>query len=52
MTEKLTTNELQAITTATLNHYGTRAHAFWEGTKDHDVQQNYMAFLGAMTPGK
>jgi len=30
----------------TLEHYETNAAAFWEGTKDHDVSQNYEALLG------
>jgi SAM-dependent methyltransferase len=30
----------------TLAHYETNADAFWEGTKDHDVTQNYAALLG------
>ena len=29
----------------TLAHYEKRAHAFWEGTRDHDVSQNIDALL-------
>jgi SAM-dependent methyltransferase len=29
----------------TLAHYETNAADFWEGTKDHDVSQNYAALL-------
>ena len=29
----------------TLAHYEANAADFWEGTKDHDVSQNYEAFL-------
>ncbi len=29
----------------TLAHYEGRASTFWEGTKDHDVSQNYAALL-------
>jgi SAM-dependent methyltransferase len=32
----------------TLAHYEANAASFWEGTKDHDVSQNYAAFLGAL----
>jgi SAM-dependent methyltransferase len=34
--------------TRTLAHYDANARAFWEGTRDHDVSQNYDAFLRAM----
>ncbi len=36
---------LDSIETLTLNHYNQNAEAFWNGTKDHDVAQNYAAFL-------
>lgn len=32
----------------TLTHYSNRALPFWEGTKDHDVTQNYQALLEAL----
>jgi SAM-dependent methyltransferase len=35
-----------AVSARTLAHYEANAAAFWEGTKDHDVTQNYAAFLG------
>jgi SAM-dependent methyltransferase len=34
--------------TRTLDYYEARAKDFWEGTKDHDVSQNYAAFLDAI----
>ncbi len=37
--------ELDAIESLTLGHYNQNAAAFWNGTKDHDVTQNYEAFL-------
>ena len=37
--------ELQRIAALTLAHYGARADAFWEGTRDHDVSQNIAALL-------
>ena len=39
--------ELFEIETVTLGHYDRNANSFWEGTKDHDVTQNYEAFLEA-----
>jgi SAM-dependent methyltransferase len=33
----------------TLAHYTRSAASFWEGTRDHDVAQNYAALLGAIT---
>ena len=37
--------KLAEIETATLGHYNQHAEAYWQGTKDHDVTQNYSAFL-------
>ncbi|MDH5263704.1 MAG: methyltransferase domain-containing protein [Betaproteobacteria bacterium] len=34
-----------AVTAATLQHYESRAQAFREGTRDHDVTQNIAALL-------
>ena len=39
------TEELDEIEKLTLSHYDQNAEAFWNGTKDHDVTQNYEAFL-------
>lgn len=36
---------LALITRRTLGHYESRAEAFWEGTRGHDVTQNREAFL-------
>jgi SAM-dependent methyltransferase len=36
------------LTASTLAHYDRNARAFWEGTKDHDVAQNYAALLEAI----
>ncbi len=33
----------------TINHYDTRAQAYWRGTHDHDVSQNVAALLAAIT---
>jgi SAM-dependent methyltransferase len=37
--------ELNEIENITLSHYDKNAVSFWEGTRDHDVSQNYEAFL-------
>jgi SAM-dependent methyltransferase len=38
----------RAITRRTLSHYESRAQAFWEGTREHDVTENYAALLGSL----
>ena len=40
--------DLNRIALQTLAHYGARADDFWAGTRDHDVSQNYEAFLRAI----
>ena len=47
MKKPLTFDDLETITETTLHHYDTNAASFWEGTKDHDVSQNYRAMLEA-----
>jgi SAM-dependent methyltransferase len=39
---------LDEIAARTLGHYDAHAEDFWEGTRDHDVSQNYAAFLRAI----
>ncbi|NQU69909.1 MAG: class I SAM-dependent methyltransferase [Rhodospirillales bacterium] len=34
-----------ALIARTLEHYSNSAESFWEGTKDHDVDQNRLALL-------
>ena len=41
----LTPPALDHIVQDTLAHYNERAADFWEGTRDHDVQQNMAALL-------
>ena len=41
----LTPRELRQISQGTLAHYDEHAHAYWEGTCDHDVSQNIAALL-------
>ena len=45
---RFTPAELDALSERTLAHYEASAEAFWEGTRDHDVSQNYGAFLRAI----
>ena len=46
------TPQLTEIETLTLSHYEQNAADFWQGTKDHDVSQNYAAFLAPFPPDK
>lgn len=39
------TKTVQQIVSRTIAHYQTRAEAFWQGTRDHDVMQNIEALL-------
>ncbi len=45
MSEPLTDKKMAEITSITISHYDDNAWSFWEGTKDHDVSQNYDHFL-------
>lgn len=38
-------DKIEDIEEITFNSYGAKAQAFWQRTKDHDVSQNYTAFL-------
>ena len=40
--------ELRRAAEATIAHYDRGAQSFWEGTRDHDVSQNYAALLEAI----
>jgi SAM-dependent methyltransferase len=42
---KLEPDAVAAIVSRTLDSYGERADAFWEGTRNHDVSQNIRALL-------
>ena len=44
--------QLTEIETLTLSHYEQNAADFWQGTKDHDVSQNYAAFLAPFPADK
>ncbi len=45
MPDTLAADQLTEIEKITLGHYDAHAASFWEGTKDHDVTQNYQALL-------
>ncbi|MEZ5759158.1 MAG: class I SAM-dependent methyltransferase [Emcibacteraceae bacterium] len=38
-------DHIKEIEDITFKDYGSKAHDFWDRTKDHDVTQNYEAFL-------
>ncbi|MBL4747560.1 MAG: methyltransferase domain-containing protein [Magnetovibrio sp.] len=40
--------QLRRMTELTIKHYDRSAQDFWHGTKNHDVSQNYKAFLEAI----
>ncbi|NQZ05645.1 MAG: class I SAM-dependent methyltransferase [Algicola sp.] len=49
---KIQKTQLDNIEKVTLSHYDNNASSFWHGTKDHDVKQNYHAFLRQFPDGK
>jgi SAM-dependent methyltransferase len=46
---KLSAQDLETITSVTLQHYDHHAESFWQGTRDHDVRQNIAALLQHIT---
>ena len=52
MTTPLSARDLKNIESVTIQHYDMNTVSFWEGTKDHDVIQNFEAFLHACQPDK
>jgi SAM-dependent methyltransferase len=47
-----TSEDFNKIEAVTLGHYDQNAASFWEGTKEHDVAQNYKEFLALFPKGK
>jgi len=45
MPDTLPAQQLAEIEAITLSHYNDNALSFWQGTRDHDVTQNYHALL-------
>lgn len=41
-------DDLDPLTARTIAHYDIAAESFWEGTRDHDVTQNYRALLDSI----
>jgi SAM-dependent methyltransferase len=52
MSHTLPAEQLTEIEQVTLSHYDTNALSFWQGTKDHDVTQNYQALLSRFPLGQ
>ena len=48
MSRELSAADLAALARRTLSHYDSSASSFREGTRDHDVSQNYDALLRAV----
>jgi SAM-dependent methyltransferase len=48
MTSHSTRSQLEVISARTIGHYDAHAEDFRQGTRDHDVSQNYAAFLRAL----
>lgn len=48
----LSAKKLEEVSEKTLHHYGINPSGFWQGTKDHDVSQNYQALLNALPKNK
>ncbi len=45
MPETLNPEQLAEIESVTLDNYSENSSSFWQGTRDHDVSQNYGALL-------
>ena len=52
MPKELPREQLDKIEKITLGHYDNNALSFWQGTKYHDVTQNYQAFLSQFPAAK
>ena len=45
MSDRTPAERLRHLSEQTIAHYDRRPQAFWQGTRDHDVSQNYAALL-------
>ena len=45
---RIDAEQVRRFSDTTIAYYDEFARAFWNGTRDHDVSQNYAAFLGAI----
>ncbi|MCP5468317.1 MAG: methyltransferase domain-containing protein [Deltaproteobacteria bacterium] len=50
--DKLSDEQLDLIVESTLSHYDVTAEDFWEASKNHNIEQNYQAFLNVMPKTK
>ena len=50
MTNTFSPEQLREVEQSTVGHYEVNAASFREGTKDHDVSQNYSALLSRFDP--
>lgn len=46
--DEVDAEELRRFSDVTIGHYDRSAKDFWDGTRDHDVSQNYAALLDAI----
>jgi SAM-dependent methyltransferase len=46
------TEKLDEIEAVTIDHYNQNAEAYWHGTENHDVVENYAAFLSPFPKDK
>lgn len=44
----MASSDSRRLSAATIAHYDRGAESFWQGTRDHDVSQNYAALLDAI----
>ena len=47
-TPRYNAEQSRRISDVTIAHYDRLAESYWDGTRDHDVNQNYAALLDAM----
>src|SRR5260221_13684664 len=45
---KYDAEQVRGLSAATIAYYDRLARAFWDGTRHHDVSQNYAALLNAI----
>jgi SAM-dependent methyltransferase len=45
---RVNAEQLRRMSELTIGHYDRSAEEYWDGTRDHDVSQNYAAFLDAI----
>ena len=45
---RIDVEQLRRISEVTIAHYDRLAESYWDGTRDHDVSQNYTALLDAI----